>query len=145
MASWFAGVSDADLFVSVVVTGEIRQGIERLRRRDSRQAEILERWLEDVVTSYADRVLPIDGRVADAWGRLSPVRPIPVIDGLLAATARVHDMTLVTPQHPGRRRSRRPRAESLRRVMRKMAGRKTPRTPRVTTAHPPRRRDAGRP
>ena len=93
-------MSDADLFVSVVVTGEIRQGIERLRRRDSRQAEILERWLEDVVTSYADRILPFDGRVADAWGRLSAVRPIPVIDGLLAATARVHDMTLLTRNTP---------------------------------------------
>lgn len=67
VARWFADVTDADRFVSVVVTGEIRQGIERLRRRDSRQAEILERWLEDVVTSYADRVLPIDGRDADAW------------------------------------------------------------------------------
>lgn len=100
VARWFAGVSDAELFVSVVVTGEIRYGIERLRRRDSRRAEILERWLEDVVTSYADRVLPIDGRVADAWGRLGAVRPIPVIDGLLAATARVHDMTLVTRNTP---------------------------------------------
>ena len=97
---WFAGVSDGDLFISVVVTGEIRQGIERLRRRDSRQAENLERWLEEVVTSYADRVLPIDGRVADAWGRLGAVRPVPVIDGLLAATARVHDMTLVTRNAP---------------------------------------------
>ncbi len=97
---WFAGVSDGDLFISVVVTGEIRQGIERLRRRDSRQAENLERWLEEVVTSYADRVLPIDGRVADAWGRLGTVRPVPVIDGLLAATARVHDMTLVTRNAP---------------------------------------------
>ena len=77
-------------FGSRVVTGEIRQGIERLRRRDSRQAEIFERWLEHVVTSYADRVLPIDGRVADAWGRLGAVHPVPVIDGLLAATARVH-------------------------------------------------------
>ena len=100
VARWFAGVGDADLFTSVVVTGEIRQGIERLRRRDSRQAEILERWLEDVVTSYADRVLPIDGRVADAWGRLGAARPVPVIDGLLAATARVHDMTLVTRNAP---------------------------------------------
>lgn len=97
---WFAGVSDGDLFISVVVTGEIRQGIERLRRRDSRQAENLERWLEDVLTSYADRILPIDGRVADAWGRLGAVRPVPVIDGLLAATARVHDMTLVTRNAP---------------------------------------------
>ena len=100
VASWFASVKDADLFISVVVTGEIRQGIERLRRRDSRQAEILERWLEDIVTAYADRVLPIDGRVADVWGRLGAVRPIPVIDGLLAATARVHDMTLVTRNAP---------------------------------------------
>ena len=97
---WFAGVRDGDLFTSVVVTGEIRQGIERLRRRDSRQAENLERWLEEVVTSYADRILPIDGRVADAWGRLGAVRPVPVIDGLLAATARVHDMTLVTRNAP---------------------------------------------
>ena len=97
---WFAGVRDGDLFTSVVVTGEIRQGIERLRRRDSRQAGNLERWLEEVVMSYADRILPIDGRVADAWGRLGAVRPVPVIDGLLAATARVHDMTLVTRNAP---------------------------------------------
>ncbi len=41
-----------------------------------------------------------DGRVADAWGRLGAVRPVPVIDGLLAATARVHDMTLVTRNEP---------------------------------------------
>ena len=47
-----------------------------------------------------DRVLPIDGRVADAWGRLGAGRPVPVIDGLLAATARVHDMTLVTRNVP---------------------------------------------
>lgn len=52
------------------------------------------------MTSYADRILPIDGRVADAWGRLGAVRPVPVIDGLLAATARVHDMTLVTRNAP---------------------------------------------
>ena len=96
VARWFAAVSDADLFISVLVTGEIRRGIERLRGRDASQAEILERWLQDVMTSYADRVLPIDGRVADAWGRLGAARPVPVIDGLLAATARVHDMTLVT-------------------------------------------------
>ena len=71
------------------------------RPRDlGRDIEILERWLEDVVTSYADRVLPIDGRVADAWGRFGAVRPIRVIDGLLAATARVHDMTLVTRNAP---------------------------------------------
>ena len=89
VAAWFAGVRDADLFISVIVTGEIRKGVERLRRRDPRQAETLERWLEEIVQSYADRVPPIDARVADAWGRLGAVRPVPVIDGLLAATARV--------------------------------------------------------
>ena len=52
--------------------------------------------MEDLIESYADRVLPVDDRVAEAWGRLGAVRPIPVIDALLAATAHVHDMTLVT-------------------------------------------------
>lgn len=96
VAAWFTAVRDTDLFISVLVTGEIRRGVERLRRRDARQAEALERWLEELADSYADRVLPIDARVADAWGRLGALRPVPVIDGLLAATARVHDMTLVT-------------------------------------------------
>ena len=74
---WFAGVSDGDLFISVVVTGEIRQGIERLRRRDSHQAKILERWLEDIVTSYADRILPIDvtRNAPDVEGLGAPVLP----------------------------------------------------------------------
>ena len=96
LAAWFAGVPDADLFISVLVSGEIRRGVERVRPRDPRQAEALERWLEDLIASYADRVLPVDDRVAEAWGRLGAVRPIPVIDALLAATAHVHDMTFVT-------------------------------------------------
>ena len=58
VARWFAAVSDADLFISVVVTGEIRRGIERLRQRDSDQAEILQQWLEGIMRSYADRILP---------------------------------------------------------------------------------------
>ena len=96
LAAWYAGVPDGDLFISVLVCGEIRRGVERVRPRDPRQAEALERWLEDLIESYADRVLPVDDRVAEAWGRLGAVRPIPVIDALLAATAHVHDMTLVT-------------------------------------------------
>ena len=95
VAAWFAGVRDTDLFISVLVTGEIRRGVERLRGRDPHRAEALERWLEALFAAYADRVLPVDARVADAWGRLGAARPVPVIDGLLAATARVHDMTLV--------------------------------------------------
>lgn len=96
VAVWYAGIPEGDLFISVVVAGELRKGVERLSRRDPRQAEALDRWLREVERSYADRVLPIDARVADVWGRISAIRPVPVVDALLAATVRVHDMILVT-------------------------------------------------
>ena len=64
--------------------------------RDPRKAEALECWLQEVERAFAERILPIDTRVAGLWGRMSALRPIPVIEGLLAATAKVHDMTLVT-------------------------------------------------
>ena len=96
VAAWFAGTREADLFISVIVAGEIRRGVERLRPRDPRQAKALDRWLREIEGFYADRILPIDARVADLWGRISAIRSVPVIDGLLAATVRVHDMILVT-------------------------------------------------
>ena len=57
---------------------------------------MLECWLQEVEGAFAERILPIDARVADSWGRMGALRPIPVIDGLLLATAKAHDMTLVT-------------------------------------------------
>ena len=96
VAAWYAGIPEADLFISVIVAGEIRRGVERLRRRDPLQAESLDRWLREIEQSYDDRVLPIDARVADVWGRISAIRSVPVADALLAATVRVHDMILVT-------------------------------------------------
>lgn len=96
VAAWYAGIPEADLFTSVIVAGELRKGVERLRRRDPRQAEALDRWLQEIERSYAHRVLPIDARVADVWGRISAIRPLPAADALLAATVRVHDMILVT-------------------------------------------------
>lgn len=96
MASWFAEVDDQDLGISVLVIGEIRRGIEAFRRRDPRGAGGLERWLAGLVRDHGDRVLSVDGRVAEEWGRLSALRPGSVIDVLLAATARVHGLTLVT-------------------------------------------------
>ena len=96
VAAWYAGTREADLFISVIVAGEIRKGVERLRPRDPRQAEALEGWLHEIERFYADRVLPIDARVADVWGRVSAIRPVPVVDGLLAASVLAHDMTLVT-------------------------------------------------
>lgn len=96
VAAWYATVAERDLCTSVLVLGEIRKGLERLRSRDPIQARRLEEWLLAVSSAFGERALPIDAAVADEWGRLNGVRPVPVIDGLLAATARVHDLTLVT-------------------------------------------------
>lgn len=96
VASWFTSIGDADLYLSVLVLGEIRKGIELARPRDPTKAEALEAWLGEVGVAFGERVLPIDRAVTDEWGRMSALRSIPVIDGLLAATAKVHRMTLVT-------------------------------------------------
>jgi len=93
---WFADTTDEDLYLSVLVLGELRQGVERLRTRDPRSAERLDRWLEQLTDGYEGRILPIDYRVATACGRLNVPDPLPATDGLLAATALVHDLTLVT-------------------------------------------------
>lgn len=94
--TWFAAARDEELFTSVLVLGEIRRGIESLRRRDSTSALILEQWLLRLGERFADRILPVDISVADHWGALNVPDPVPTVDGLLAATALVHDLTLVT-------------------------------------------------
>ena len=96
VSAWYAQVDDADLFLSTMVLGEIRKGIELARTRDLPKALALERWLGQVEVAFGSRVLAVDTRVADQWGRLSAIRSIPVVDGLLAATAMIHDLTLVT-------------------------------------------------
>jgi len=67
---WFEGIDANLLFLSVLVTGEIRRGIEAIRKRDVRAASALERWLEALVHAHSDRVLPVDAAIADEWGRL---------------------------------------------------------------------------
>ena len=97
VAAWFADVESSQLFLSVLVVGEIRQGIERLRRRrDRKQAAVFEEWLEALRSEFADRLLPVSTAVAERWGRLNAEQPLPVVDGLLAATALEHDLTFVT-------------------------------------------------
>ena len=96
VAAWYAGIKDTDLFLSVMVTGEIRKGIELVRSRDRPTAVALERWLRDVERAFGRRILPVDARVADTWGKMSAIRPVPVTDGLLAATAKTHELTLAT-------------------------------------------------
>jgi predicted nucleic acid-binding protein len=93
---WFASARDEELFTSVLVLGEIRRGIESIRRRDVPSALALEQWLARLTTDFRDRILPVDANVADRWGALNVPNPIPTVDGLLAATALVHDLVLVT-------------------------------------------------
>jgi predicted nucleic acid-binding protein len=94
--SWFAKTQDEDIFLSVVTVGEIRRGIEGIRRRDPDAARVLERWFGQVVSLHQERILPIDREIAEAWGRMSVPDPIPVLDGLIAATARVRGLTMAT-------------------------------------------------
>jgi len=93
---WFSAVSDEDVFLSVLVIGEIRRGIERIRRRDARSARSLDAWLRRLLAGHRDRILSVDEVIAEEWGRLNVPNPIPVVDGLMAATARVHGLTLAT-------------------------------------------------
>lgn len=93
---WFESVDDDDLYLSVVVVGEIRRGVELIGRRDPAGAQSLDRWLNGLRRSYAERILAIDLEVAELWGRLSLEEPLAPIDGLLAATALHHRLTLVT-------------------------------------------------
>jgi predicted nucleic acid-binding protein len=96
VAAWYASVEDGDLYLSALILGEIRRGIELARPRDAAKAEALQAWLESVVAAFGDRVISVDITVSDEWGRICAMRPVPVIDGLLAATAKVHQLTLVT-------------------------------------------------
>ena len=96
VARWYDGVEAADLHLSVLVLGELRKGIERLRPREPVRAEALHRWLDDVAAAFAARILPVGREIAECWGMMAAIRPVPVTDGLLAATAKVHGLVLVT-------------------------------------------------
>jgi predicted nucleic acid-binding protein len=93
---WLGGVASVDLHLSVLVTGEIRRGVDLLRPREPERAASLDEWLEGLAHAYADRLLPVSPSVADAWGHLSSLRPLPVADGLMLATAMVYGLTLVS-------------------------------------------------
>jgi predicted nucleic acid-binding protein len=85
-----------DAFISVLALGELRKGLELTRRRDRRAAARLERWVDGVATEYADRTLSVDRDVAEVWGRLEAVRLRSTVDALIAATALVHGLRVVT-------------------------------------------------
>jgi toxin FitB len=93
---WISTVPAEDLYLSVLTLGEVRRGIGLLGRRDRAQAEVYEAWLSTILRDYEDRVLPIDAEAAEEWGRINVPDPISIVDGLMAATAKVRNMTFVT-------------------------------------------------
>jgi predicted nucleic acid-binding protein len=100
VSRWVEQTDESILFLSVLTLGEIRNGVERLR--PGRRRGRLESWLQvDLPRRFQDRILPVTAAIADRWGAAAAIagakgKPIPVIDGLLAATALHHDLTLVT-------------------------------------------------
>jgi len=96
VTAWFADVAEEEIFLSVLTIGEIRRGIESVRRRDPDSAAALDRWLTLVSETHGNRVVPIDRAITEEWGRMNVPDPLPVVDGLLAATAQVLGLTLVT-------------------------------------------------
>jgi toxin FitB len=96
VAKWFESLPPEQVFTSVVVLGEVRRGIELIARRDRPQAEILDRWYVGMRRRLGTRVLAVDEPIMMMWSRISAPDPLPAYDGLLAATALVHDMTVAT-------------------------------------------------
>jgi predicted nucleic acid-binding protein len=94
--NWFDTVPSDDIYLSTLVVGEVRHGIELLRRRDPKAAIRLETWLDEVQKDTGARILPVINEISEQWGRFGVPDPVSVIDGLMAATAMVHGHILVT-------------------------------------------------
>ena len=99
VTAWLADQLLSDLYLSVITVGELRRGIVRLepgRRRDD-----LDFWLEDMILRYGARILPVDLDVTERWASLAEInreagRASEMTDELIAATAHVHGLTVIT-------------------------------------------------
>jgi toxin FitB len=96
VTSWFAALADEEVYLSVLTIGEIRRGIESIRRRDPDAGAALDSWLGRVYGAHRDRIVGIDRAIAEEWGRMNVPELLPVIDGLLAATAKVTGLVVAT-------------------------------------------------
>ncbi|HVT17399.1 MAG TPA: type II toxin-antitoxin system VapC family toxin [Thermoanaerobaculia bacterium] len=95
VTAWLADVAEEDLFLSAMTLGELQAGIERTRRQDPAKAAAIEAWVDQVADSH--QVLPMDVRAFREWARLMEGKPDQLIeDAMIAATARVHHLTVVT-------------------------------------------------
>jgi toxin FitB len=100
LVAWLAEIEEDSVFLSVVTLAELRNGVSCLAA--SRRRDRLDHWLtHELPGRFEGRILPIEGAIADQWGRLTAAakgagRPIHAMDAFLAATARVHSLTIVT-------------------------------------------------
>jgi predicted nucleic acid-binding protein len=93
---WWSETKIEDIYTSVMVLGEIRQGVERLRIKNPQKAAEIEDWLQSITVSMGTRLLVVNQKIADTWGRMGINRSLPLVDSILAATAVAHGLTLVT-------------------------------------------------
>jgi len=92
-----AAARNVPLYLAAVTVGELRRGVEVIRHRgDLRQANLLDRWLDAVLTDYSENVLPFDADAAQVWGRLRVPHPENPLDKQIAATALLYDLIVVT-------------------------------------------------
>ena len=85
------------LYLSVITVGELRRGVEQIRHRgDTKQAKILENWLQIILEEFTQNILPFDKDEAQVWGKLRAPHHENALDKQIAATAIIYDLTLVT-------------------------------------------------
>jgi predicted nucleic acid-binding protein len=97
VVAWAAGASAASMFVSVITLQELEIGVLLAERRDPPQGAVLRRWLEEqVLPAFGERMLPVDTAVARRSAVLHVPDPRPIRDSLIAATALVHGLSVVT-------------------------------------------------
>ena len=93
---WLRSVDPATLHLSVLTRGEIMRGIALRQKSDPVAASHLAAWLRGIRHDHAARILPVTDQIAVEWGRIAAIRPRGDVDGLIAATAIVHDLAVVT-------------------------------------------------
>ena len=93
---WWSAIDISEVYLSVLVPGEIQHGIEKLLSKDPSRARRYESWLNSIIQGFEGRILAFDLDTARVWGTMTSKRTLPLVDGLLAATAVAHNLTLVT-------------------------------------------------
>ncbi|UOK73482.1 MULTISPECIES: type II toxin-antitoxin system VapC family toxin [Ancylobacter] len=94
--AWLRGADPLSVHLSTLTLGEIMRGIALKQRSDPKTAGHLAEWLRRIRNDHAERILPVSDQISVEWGRIAAIRPRGDIDGLIAATAIVHDLILVT-------------------------------------------------